>query len=329
MDRRHFLLSSVACAVARPLAATAQVSPRTYRLGILTPGACPTISMPNTARDVTAILGERGYVEGRNLAVEQRCAEGKLDRLPGLAESLPRLPVDVIFALSPVAVQAAKRATGTIPIVMLLAYSDPVELGFVTSLARPGGNITGVVLAAEPAMAGKRLELLKEAVPRAARIAVLTTQEAGSRTQVQWAQKAASSLSVKLIPVELMSEDYEGAFARMMAQRAEALLVVTSVLLANGRERIIDLAAKHRLPTIHDWSEDAEGGGLLTYGGSRRGTARRLATYIEQIFKGTQPAELPVERATSFELVINLKTAKALGLTISPSLLRRADQVIE
>lgn len=207
MDRRHFLLSSVACAVARPLAATAQVSPRTYRLGILTPGACPTISMPNTARDVTAILGERGYVEGRNLAVEQRCAEGKLDRLPGLAESLPRLPVDVIFALSPVAVQAAKRATGTIPIVMLLAYSDPVELGFVTSLARPGGNITGVVLAAEPAMAGKRLELLKEAVPRASRIAFLTHEDPAHREQEKETQAAAAALGVTLAFTRLRGND--------------------------------------------------------------------------------------------------------------------------
>ena len=329
MDRRDFLLSSVASILAGPRVATAQSGPAAHRLGILSPGACPTTSAPNTLRTVATFLGEHGYVEGRNLAIEPRCADGKLDRLPDLANSLPRLPVDVILALSPAAVQAAKRATATIPIVMLLAYSDPVELGFVTTLARPGGNITGVVLAAEPAIAGKRLELIKEAVPRAARIAVLTTQEAGSRTQVQWAQRAASSLSVKLAPVELVDGDYEGAFATMIAQRAEALVVVTSVLLANGRERIIQLAAKHRLPTIHDWSEDAEAGGLMTYGGSLRGTARRLALYIERIFKGTKPADLPVERATSFDLVINLKTAKALGLTIPPSLLARADQVIQ
>ena len=329
MDRRHFLLTPLASAFARPLAAMAQVSPGTYRLGILTPGACATTSALSTTRAVAAFLREHGYVEGRNLAIESRCAEGKLDRLPGLAESLPRLPVDVILALSPVAVQAAKRATTTIPIVMLLTYSDPVELGFVTTLAHPGGNITGVVLAAEPAMAGKRLELIKEAVPRAVRIAILTTREAGSRTQVEWAQRAASSLGVKLIPVELLDGDYEGAFAKMTAQRAEALVVVTSVLLANGRERIIELSAKHRLPTIHDWSEDAEAGGLMTYGGSLRGTARRLAVYVERVFKGTNPADLPVERATGFELVINLKTAKALGLAVPPSLLARAHQVIE
>ena len=329
MDRRLFLLTSLASAFARPLATKAQMSPGIHRLGILTPGACSITSAPSTIRAVAAVLGEHGYVEGRNLTIEPRCAEGQLDQLPRLAESLPRQPVDVILALSPVAVQAAKRATTTIPIVMLLTYSDPVELGFVTTLALPGGNITGVVLAAELAMAGKRLELIKEAVPRAARIAVLTTQEAGSRTQVQWAQQAASSLGVRVIPVELVDGDYEGAFAKMTAQRAEALVVVTSVLLGNGRARIIELAAKHRLPAIHDWSEDADAGGFMTYGGSLRATARRLAIYIARIFKGTNPADLPVERATSFDLVINLKTAKALGLTIPPSLLLRADQVIE
>jgi len=329
VDRRRFLLTSVASALARSRAAMAQVTPGTYRLGILTPGACDTTSAPSTTRAVAAFLREHGYVEGRNLAIEPRCAEGKLDRLSGLAESLPRLPVDVILALSPVAVQAAKRATATIPIIMLLTYSDPVELGFVTTLAHPGGNITGVVLAAEPALAGKRLELIKEAVPRAVRVAILTTREAGSKTQVEWAERAASALSVKLVPVELLGGDYEGAFAKMTAQRAEALVVVTSVLLANGRERIIELSAKHRLPTIHDWSEDAETGGLITYGGSRRETARRLAVYVERIFKGAKPADLPVERATTFELVINLRTAKTLGLTIPPSLLARADKVIE
>ena len=329
MERRLFLLTSIASALAGPLAAGAQVSPGIYRLGVLTPGACTATSAPSTMRAVAAVLREHGYVEGRNLAIEARCAEGKLDRLRGLAESLPPLPVDVILALSPVAVQAAKRATATIPIVMLLTYSDPVELGFVTTLAHPGGNITGVALAAEPAMAGKRLELIKEAVPRAVRIAVLTTQEAGSRTQVQWAQRAASSLGAKVIAVELVDGDYEGAFAKMTAQRAEALVVVTSVLLGNGRDRIVELAARHRLPTIHDWSEDAEAGGLMTYGGSLRETARRLAVYVARIFKGANPADLPVERATSFDLVINLKTAKALGLTIPPSVLARADQVIE
>ncbi len=328
MDRRTFLLTSMASAFATPLVARAQVSSAVYRLGVLTPGACATTSFPSTTRVVASVLREHGYVEGRNLAIEPRCAEGKLDRLPELAESLPRLPVDVILALSPVAVQAAKRATATIPIVMLLTYSDPVELGFVATLAHPGGNITGVVLAAEPAMAGKRLELIKEAVPRATRIAVLTTGEAGSRTQVEWAHRAASAFNVKVIPVELLDGDYEGAFAKMAAQRAEALVLVASVLLANGRERIIELSAKHRLPTIHDWSEDAEAGGLMTYGGSLRGTARRLAVYVERIFKGTSPADLPVERATNFDLVINLKTAKTLGLTIPPSLLARAEQVI-
>jgi putative ABC transport system substrate-binding protein len=270
-----------------------------------------------------------GYVEGQNLTIEQRCAEGKLDRLPGLARELVQLRMDTLFAPSPVAVQAAKGATATIPVVMLLSYSDPVELGFVASFARPGGNITGVVLAAEPTMAGKRLELIKEAVPRAARIAILATSESGSRMQVQWAEKVAPSLGVKLIVVEVRSADYDRAFATMVAERADALVVVASVLLNTDLARIIQLAAKYRLPAIYDWREQVEAGGLMAYGGSISGTTRRVGAYVDRIFKGAKPVDLPVQRATIFELAINLKTAKTLGLTIPPSLLLRADHVIE
>jgi putative ABC transport system substrate-binding protein len=274
-------------------------------------------------------LRELGYVEGQNLVIEQRFAEGKLDRLPGLARELAQLRVDLLVAVSPVAVRAASDTTKMIPIVMLLSYSDPVELGFVASFARPGGNITGVVLAAEPALATKRLELLKEIVPRAMRIAVLATGEPGSRMQMQWAEKAASSLGVKLVVVEVRDVDYDRAFTTMVAARADALLVVASVILSTDRERIIQLAAKHRLPAIYDWREHVEAGGLMAYGGSVSGFTRRAAVYVDRIFKGANPADLPVERATTFELAINLKTAKALGLTIPQSLLLQADQLIE
>jgi putative ABC transport system substrate-binding protein len=329
MDRRRFLLTSLAGGLAAPLAAEAQQAEKVYRLGVLTPGGHSTASAPTMATALPSSLREVGYVEGQNLAIERRFADGKLDRLPRLARELVQLRIDTLFATSPVAVEAAKHATSTIPIVMMLSYSDPVERGFVASFARPGGNITGVALAAEPTMAGKRLELIKEAIPHAARIAVLATSEAGSRTQLEWTQKAAHTLGVKLIVVEIRDADYNRAFGTMAAERVDALVVLASVTLSTDRARIIELASKHRLPAIYDWYEHVAEGGLMAYGGSISGMTRRAAVYIDRIFRGAKPADMPVERATMFELVINLKTAKALGLTIPPSLLLRADQVIE
>ena len=329
MDRRAFLAILTGGLLAAPLAAEAQPAGKVYRLGMLMPGVRGDPSSPLTANILPVILRELGYIEGQNLVIERRFAEGKLDRLPGLARELAQLRLDVLVAASPLPVRAAKDATKTIPIVMLLSYSDPVELGFVASLARPGGNITGVVLAAEPTMVAKRLELIEEAVPRVARIAVLATNEASSRTQVQWAEKAAPALAVTLVAVEVHDADYDRAFATIVAERADALSVVASVILSTGRQRIIQLAAKHRLPAIYDWREHVEEGGLMAYGSSVSAFTRRAAVYVDRIFKGANPAELPVERATKFELVINLKTAKALGLTIPPSLLQRADQVLE
>jgi len=329
VDRRAFLGTVTGGLLVAPFAVEAQQAGKVYRLGVLTPGGHPVPSLPTTASLLPLILRELGYVEGQNLVIEQRFAEGKLDRLPGLARELVQLRVDLLVAPSPLAVRAAKDTTKTIPIVMLLSYSDPIELGLVASFARPGGNITGVVLAAEPTMAAKRLELIKEIVQRATRIAVLATGEAPARIQVQWAEKAAASLGVKLIVVEVRDADYDRAFATMMAARADALLVVASVVLSTDRERIIGLAAKHRLPAIYDWREHVDAGGLMAYGSSVSGFTRRAVVYVDRIFKGANPADLPVERATTFELAINLKTAKALGLTIPPSLLLRADQIIE
>jgi putative ABC transport system substrate-binding protein len=328
MDRRAFVIGVGSGLLAVPLVAEAQQVGKVYRLGVLTPGVRPS-SPVTTANLLPLILRDLGYVEGKNLLIEQRFAEGKLDRLPGLARELVQLRMDTLVAVSPPSVKAAKDATNTIPIVMLLSYSDPVELGFVASFARPGGNITGVVLAAEPTIVGKRLELIKEVVPRAERIAVLTTGEVQSRTQAQWADRVAPSLGVKLVVVEIRDADYDRAFATMVAERADALLVAASVILSTDRERIIQLAAKHRLPAIYDWREHVEAGGLMAYGGSLSGFVRRAAVYVDRIFKGANPADMPVERATTFELAINLKTAKALGLAIPPSLLQRADQVIE
>jgi putative tryptophan/tyrosine transport system substrate-binding protein len=329
MDRRSFLLTSVAGALAAPLGVEAQQAGKVYRLGILSPGGLPQPGMSSGPGyghlHLIEVLRELGYVEGQNLVVERRYAEGKTDRLPGLARELVRVPVDVIVAVS-VAVEVAKDATKTIPIVMGFA-TDPVGRGVVSSLARPGGNITGVAYSVGPEIHQKRLELLKEAVPNA-RIAGLAGRDT-SQSTMQATQQAASSLGVKLIVVEVRGDEYERAFATMVAERAAALAVISSSILNTDRRLIIKLAARHRLPAIYEWREHVEEGGLMAYGASVRDLYRRVAAFVDRILKGAKPADLPIEQPTTFEFVINLKTAKALGLTIPPSLLARADQVIE
>ena len=312
-----------------PVHTAAAQGAKVYRVGVLIPGSQPGPSVATAGGGIPTMLRERGYVEGRNLVVENRFADGQLERLPALARELVQMKVDALVCPSPVAVEAAKRATNTIPIVMLLAYSDPVALGFVASLSRPGRNITGVLLAAEPAIAGKRLELAREALPAATRIAFLATDEASSRLQAEWVQKAAASLGVKLSVVEVRGRDYDRAFAAMVGERTEVVLVAASVVLSTDHVRVIQLAAKHRLPAIYDFREHVEAGALMAYGGSVAGFARRAAAYVDRIFKGANPADLPVERASVFELAINLKTAKSLGLTMPSSLLARADHVIQ
>jgi putative ABC transport system substrate-binding protein len=235
---------------------------------------------------------------------------------------------DAIVATSPVALEAIRNATKTIPTIMIFASADPVELGIVASLARPGGNITGVALAAGTTLTSKRLELLKEAIPRAARIALLTTEEPGARAQVSEAEQVADLLRVKLVAVEVRGRDYERAFATMARERADGLCVVSSAILNNDRVRIIELASRHRLPAIYQWREHVDAGGLMSYGSSFGEIFRRAATQVDRIFKGANPADLPVEQPTQFELGLNLKTAKALGITIPSSLLVRADHVI-
>jgi len=235
--------------------------------------------------------------------------------------------VDVIFASGSAAVRAAQEATRTIPIVINIAGQDTVELGLTPSLARPGGNITGVVLGS--VLAGKRLELLKQAVPGATRIAMLATGDAAFRVQVTEAGQAAARLGVRLIVVEVEGRDYERAFTTMRSERAEALFVGASPTLHGDRRRIIGLAARYRLPAMYQWAEHVEEGGLMAYGASGRWVTRRVATYVDQVFKGANPAEMPIEQVTTLTLAFNLKTAKALGLTIPASVLQRADQVID
>jgi putative ABC transport system substrate-binding protein len=327
MNRRRFL-QAVSASLAAPRPAGAQQGEKVHRLGILSPAAVPDVSVATSPNLVPVALRDLGYIEGRNLVIEKRFADGKIDRLRALAEELVQRRVDVIVAVSEDATRAARDVTTTVPIVMGFG-SEPVERGLVASLARPGGNITGVLLVPAGRLAAKRLELLKEAVPRAARIAVLATGEGSARPQLQESQKAASALGIKLAVVQLQGTDYDRAFATMTAERADALFVFSSTILNRDRKQIIERAAHHRLAAMYEWREQVEVGGLMSYGSSLVANCRRVAEYVDKILKGAKPADLPVEQPTKFELVVNLKTAKALGLTIPPSLLLRADQVIE
>ena len=310
-----------------PGAGENQPAGRIYQLGTLNVGPPPSAATYDARRDLVEVLRELGYVEGRNLKVERRNAGGRAERLPGLAAELVQRGVDVIVAGGSAAVRAARDATKTIPIVMLIAGPDPVDLGLVTSLARTGGNLTGVVLGSH--LAEKRVELLKEAIPGATTIAMLFTGEGAGQAQVQEAKQAAARLRIKLVVVEVEGRDYEKAFAAVRGKRADALFVGASPRLHADRNRIIELAARYRLPAIYQFPEHAEEGGLIAYGMSGRWATKRVAVYVDRIFKGTSPADLPVEQATTLTLALNLRTAKSLGLSIPQSLLLRADQVIE
>ena len=274
-------------------------------------------------------LRELGYIEGKNIVIEWRSSEGKADRLPALAAELVRLKVDVIVTSGPVATRAAKEATTTIPIVMAQDI-DPVGSGFVASLARPGGNITGLSTF-RPELSGKQLELLKEIVPRLSRVAVLgTSTQPGYAQQLREVELAAGAFGVKLQYLDVLSpKDIETAFRAADKGRADAvLMLVAGVVAGDHRTEIAELAVKSRLPAIYDRREFVDDGGLMSYGTNFADLSRRAATYVDKILKGAKPADLPVEQPIKFELVINLKAAKQIGLTIPPNVLVRADKVI-
>ena len=274
-------------------------------------------------------LAELGYAQGRNLVIEQRFAEGDAQRLPALARELVDAKVDVIVAVAAPAVRAARAATATLPIVMFGNF-DPVALGLVASLARSGGNITGILIAPDGTLGGKRLELLTLLVPKIKRVGfLLPPDEASVRMQLEETRKAAAILGVELNPVEVRNWEYEPAFKAIAAQRSGALLVATTTQFLRDRRTIIDLAAKHRLPAMYEWREHVVDGGLMAYGTDIYGLYQRLASSIDRIFKGAQPADLPVEQPTRFSLSINKTTAKALRLTIPPSFMLRVDEAIE
>ena len=328
MDRRTFLFVFSLGVLSAPLAADAQPTGKVYRIGYLAAGSAIASQLPVEA--FREGLRGLGLVEGQNIVIDYRFAEGRFDRLPDLAAELVRLRVDVIMAGPTPPAVAAKNATGTIPIVMA-GVGDPVELGLIASLARPGGNVTGLSFSVGMDIFGKGLELLREVVPKFRRVAILSNPANPSHAlAITNVKAAAGSLGVQLQLLEAREPNqFDGAFAAMAKERVDALLVVADGMFIFHRARLADLAAKNRVPSMHGVRENVEAGGLMSYGPSTVAAWRRAAFFVDRILKGTKPADLPVEQPTKFELVINLKTAKVLGLTVSPSLLARADEVIE
>jgi putative ABC transport system substrate-binding protein len=326
MKRREFILA-LGGAAAWPLAAPAQQAGKVWRIGML-----ETTSIALNAANVNAFrqaLRQLGYIEGTNLAIEYRSGEGRIDRFPQFAAEMVRLKVDLIVTRGTPAARAAKNATATIPIVMA-AIGEPVETGMVVSLAHPGGNVTGLS-AFVTELTAKRIEIMREIAPRISRIALLDNMSNGS-VPAQWEELKTAALALGIQPQLLdvrKPDDIEPAFAAAVAQQADALAVGNDSVVIANRVRVAALAERHRLPAIYATREFVDVGGLLSYASHYPDLYRRAASYADKIFKGAKPADLPVEQPSKFELVINLKTAKALGITIPPTLLARADEVIE
>jgi len=318
------LVLVMALAATVPDLTRAQVDEKVVRIGFLRPGSPPD-PLVETFRDA---LQNLGYTEGRNLSIEYRWAEGRDERLPDLAADLVRLKVDVIVAAGRPAVTAAKQATTTIPIVMPVA-GDPARVGLVASLARPGGNVTGLA-ALDEELPGKWIELLKDTLPKLARVAILWDPAYG-QSPLATSESAARHLGVQVKVLRAgRPEDLDAAFAQARRDRAEALIVLSSAFFYARRTQLVALAAKQRLPTIYHQKEFVVGsGGLMSYGPDFHDLFRRSAGYVDKILKGAKPSDLPIEQPTKFEFVVNLKTAKTLGLTIPQSLLVRADQVVQ
>jgi putative tryptophan/tyrosine transport system substrate-binding protein len=326
MNRRAFV-TGLGAALAAPLGGEAQQAAKIWRIGYL--------SSSSAERERTRIaafqqgLRELGYLEGHSVLIEQRYAGGEFERLPDLAAELARLKVDVFVAAGAPATHAARKASSVIPIVMC-SVADPVGMGLVASLARPGGSITGLS-DFNTGVVAKRLELLREVVPSVSRVAVLLNPTNPSNPpQLKLTQAAAAAMAVTLLAFEAKrAYEIDRAFAAIKTERPGALIVIGDPMLGSHRKRIVELSGQNRLPAIYWVREFSDAGGLMSYGANVDDLWRRAATYVDKILKGAKPADLPIEQPTKFELVINLKTAKALGLTIPPSLLLRADQIIE
>jgi len=325
--RVAFVMAVALAGILSPLTADAQS--KTVRIGYLAADLTANPHLPAAFREG---LRELGYVEGQNVVIEYRSAEGHLERLPQLAAELVRLKVDILLSEGTPPSVAAKKATSTIPIVFA-ASADAMGSGLVTSMARPGGNVTGLSFLG-PETVAKCLQLLKEAVPNITRAAVLShpgnPSEATRQIILKETEVASRSLSVQLQFLEARGpEEFEKAFGDMTRGRAGGLTVVTSIMFLAERKRLVELAAKNKLPTVWPWREPVDAGGLLAYGPNIPDLFRRAAGYVDRILKGAKPAEMPVEQPVKFELVVNLKAARSLGLTLPPSLIARADHVIE
>ena len=332
MRRREFIKLVGGAAAAWPLSVNAQPSAKIPRIGLMVTGS---LQSPEARVQLDAFrqgLRQLGYTEGRNIAIEYRGADGRIERFPNLAAELVRLEVDLIFAANTRAALAARQATSTIPIVSAV-MGDPVEDGLVASLAQPGGNVTGLTFLA-PELTAKRMQLLKDALPNVSRVAALWHPGAyGERTMddmLKATESAAQTLGVQLQLIEVRAAgELERAFSRMMKERAEALFLFPTPMLFLARRRIIELAATNRLPSVSQAREFVELGGLIAYGANINDLFRRSTVYVDKILKGAKPADLPVEQPTRFELVINLKTAKTLGIDLPLGLMIRADEMIE
>jgi len=330
-NKTGFILKALltAAILTVPIAGAAQDASSIPRIGLLSPSAA---SDPRTTRYFDAFrqgLREHGYVDGQNILIEIRWADGKYERLAELATELAQLKVKVIVTYSAPAIRVAKQTTSTIPIVMAFTI-DPVATGFVTSLARPEGNLTGLSLMA-PDLIGKQLEVLREIVPNVSRVAVLgNAANVGNAPQLRLAQEAARTAGIQLQLLNASAPgEIDGAFAAMTAERAGAVVVLADPMLIDQRARIAELASRRNLPSVGGQIEYAEAGGLVSYGPSFSDMFRRSATYVHRLLTGAKPAALPIEQPTKFEVVVNMKTAKTLGLAIPQSLLVRADQVIQ
>ena len=329
MRRRVFCSPWLLGTLAPSACVRAQSQDVVARVGVLRPSAPPVSREDLLLSGLPRALAERGYVEGRNLQIEARWAGGDPARLPELARELAQSQPQVIVAVSAPAVRAVLQAAPTLPVVMFGNF-DPVALGMVASLARPGGNVTGVLIAPDGTLAGKRLELLKTAVPQARRVGFLVPPaDATLLPQLQETRRAAAALQLELHEAEVRDGDYVAAFQALAARRPQALVVAGHTFFMRDRAQVIALAAMHRLPAIYEWREQALDGGLMAYSTSLYGLYQRLAWYVDRILKGAKPAEMPIERPSTFQLTLNLKTARALGLVLPQALLLRADEVVE
>jgi putative tryptophan/tyrosine transport system substrate-binding protein len=326
IDRRTFLAGTGAVILGARLVAEAQQSGKKPRIGVLNVGG----GVGSVIEPFLQGLRDLGWGEGQNVVIERRNAEGHEERLPGLAEDLINLKVDVILASGgPASLKAARDATKTIPIVMVASSRDPIATGLIKSYAHPGGNITGIVTAPEE-LTGKQLEFLRAAAPGLSRVGFLWDATAGPFRLQKETAEVARSLGVEVLPFEVLEPaGLDGAFNAAANARVGGLIFGGSPMFGRNRRQIADLLLRHRLPVISVWRHFAEAGVLMAYGPSLQEQFRRAAAYVDKILKGAKPGALPVERPTKFELIINLKTAKALGLTIPPSLLGRADEVIQ